>query len=650
MTRQEAAEEYGRALRQGQREMRDIAARHGQAHPVVLDQILEGKKSEGTQLLPVMDIPMDRIRGTVSAGRITAFTPSFRPLLEPNSEFGAKWINLCAAHLSSEGIREPIVCMEYLGDFYIQEGNKRVSVLRHFGAPRISAQVTRILPQRSQEPRILAYYEFLEFYRVSGIYDIQFRQPGQYDKLLAALGKDTQESWDDREQRQFRAYFQYFREAYTAHGGDYLATTPEEALLLWLKVHPFRDLGRMSAGELNKSLGALWDDVLAMGAQEPIRLETEPADNRGIISRLMNTSLDHVQVAFVHPLDSRTSIWVKGHEEGRLYLARVLGSKVTTRSYFQADTLEAAEKLLDQAVADGAQVVFTTATQLSRATLKAAVKYPKVRFLNCSVATPYSSIRTYYSRIYEGKFITGAIAGAMAQNDRIGYVGSEPIFGVPASINAFALGAQMTNPRAKIELLWSCQQGVSPVQQLVGSGIRVISNRDVLSQDQIYLQFGEYGTYQVEDNGKLTALASPCWVWGKFYEHVVRAILSGAYSGKDSHQAVNYWWGMSSGVIDVTLSDQLPQGLLHLADVLRQGLRTGTLDPFRRRIVAQDGTVKNDGQGTFTADQLLKMDWLCENVQGSIPEFHQILPVAQPIVRELGIYRDRIPAQREVSL
>ena len=51
---------------------------------------------------------------------------------------------------------------------------------------------------------------------------------------------------------------------------------------------------------------------------------------------------------------------------------------------------------------------------------------------------PYSTVRTYYSRIYEGKFITGAIAGAMADNNRIGYVGSYPIFGVPASINAFA--------------------------------------------------------------------------------------------------------------------------------------------------------------------------------------------------------------------
>ena len=68
---------------------------------------------------------------------------------------------------------------------------------------------------------------------------------------------------------------------------------------------------------------------------------------------------------------------------------------------------------------------------------------------------PFSSVRGYYCRAYEGKFITGAIAGAMTRTDEIGYIASYPILGVPASINAFALGAQMTNPEARIILRWS---------------------------------------------------------------------------------------------------------------------------------------------------------------------------------------------------
>ena len=59
----------------------------------------------------------------------------------------------------------------------------------------------------------------------------------------------------------------------------------------------------------------------------------------------------------------------------------------------------------------------------------------------------YAGLRTYYSRIYESKFITGAIAGAMARNDTIGYIANYPIFGVPAGINAFALGRADGQPQ-----------------------------------------------------------------------------------------------------------------------------------------------------------------------------------------------------------
>lgn len=251
--------------------------------------------------------------------------------------------------------------------------------------------------------------------------------------------------------------------------------------------------------------------------------------------------------------------------------------------------------------------------------------------------------------MFEGKYITGAIAGAMAQNDRIGYVASYPIMGVPASINAFALGAQLTNPRAKIELRWSCQPG-SPVQDFIRDGIRVISNRDVPTPDQLYLEFGEYGTYLVGENGAMTPLGSPCWLWGRFYENVVRSILSGAWDRGKTVEAVNYWWGMDSGAIDVKLSGKLPQGLHVLADMLRRNLQTGAISPFRQKIVAQGGVVIKEADRSFSPNELLHMDWLCENIIGSIPEFDEVLPFSQALVRELGIHRDSLPIEKEGSL
>ncbi len=651
MDRLEASQEYDRALRMGQKEIKDLTQKNLPITPAVLEDILGVAPTEQVIDIGFAEIPADRIVGTKTAGRISAFTPSFLPLLPADSEFGFKWINLCVAHLSDEGIREPIQCFEYLGDFYVQEGNKRVSVLRYFDAPLIPGNVLRVMPAMSDDPKVRAYYEFLEFYKGAKLYDIRFRTPGDYGKLLAYLGKELGEEWSERERKTFRAYFHYFKDAFEALHGESLDLLPEEALLLWLRVYPFQDLGKLSAGELKKALAAMWENMVAISQEEPVQMEIEPdtqgKPKGGLLSILLSSAPEHLEVAFIHQLNPEISAWTRGHAEGAAYLQQTLGEKVSVRNYYHADTPEQTEALLEQAVEAGADVVFTTTPKLSRATLKAAVKYPKVRFLNCSVYAPYSSIRTYYSRMYEAKFIAGALAGAMSENDWIGYVGDYPIFGVPASINAYALGAQMTNPRAKIVLRWSCQEG-NPVEEFVRSGIRVISNRDIPTPNQKYLEFGSYGTYLVEEDRSLRAIGSPCWMWGRFYEHVIRSVFNGVWErGKASYHAVNYWWGIDSGVIDIKVAENLPEGLRVLVDMLRKGIQRRTLDPFRRRIVAQDGTVKNTGDRTLAPEELLHMDWLCDNVEGCIPEFDQIQPFAQDMVRELGVYRDRIPMEKE---
>ena len=133
---QVAMEEYIAALKAGQKEARELAAAGKDPNPAVLDEILPEGGCDAVQDLGLLEIPSRRIVGVKSAGRITAFTATFHPLLDRNTEFAGKWISLCEAHLGDVGIRDPIECFEYLGNFYVQEGNKRVSVLRHFGAPR----------------------------------------------------------------------------------------------------------------------------------------------------------------------------------------------------------------------------------------------------------------------------------------------------------------------------------------------------------------------------------------------------------------------------------------------------------------------------------------------------------------------------------
>ena len=103
-------------------------------------------------------------------------------------------------------------------------------------------------------------------------------------------------------------------------------------------------------------------------------------------------------------------------------------------------------------------IIFGIAPQMMNASLKVALEHPEVTILNCSLNKSHRYIRTYYARMYEAKFISGMVAGAMAENDKIAYVADYPIYGMIANINAFALGASCVNPRAKVYLEWSTKK------------------------------------------------------------------------------------------------------------------------------------------------------------------------------------------------
>ncbi len=642
MIQENIRDEYTKAMRRGLKEYSDRSAAGLVPYPDVLDEIVPDIPLHTIQDLSVIEIPVEKITGTRTAGRISALSAGFYPLLDIESEFAIKWMALCRAHLSDTGIREPIDCYEYMGNFYVQEGNKRVSVLRWFGAATIPGRVRRILPHSFDTPEAQAYSEFLEFYRAARLYDVQFRKPGSYAKLLSALGKAPGEIWSDTERRTFSSRFHYFKDALASALSSKVPYSPEEALLLWLQVYSYEQLGEFTPKELRKTLSELRGDVQTFTEAAP-SLRTQPeAEKNSLLGRIIGTGPHHLNVAFLYTRDPETSTWTRGHLLGAEQMASAMGGKVTMRTYLHADTPEETDALLTQAVADGAELVFTTAPPHLQSTLRAAVKHPSVRFLNCSAGTQLSSVRSYYCRTYEGKFITGVIAGAMAENNRVGYVGSYPILGVPASINAFALGVRMTNPRARVELEWSCLPG-DPVKKLKEKGIRVISNRDIPANELQYMERGDYGTFRIDGSGLLLPLASPCWMWGTLYKTIVGSVFSGSWTEtKTSPEAINYWWGISSGAIEVAISDRVPAGVRALADTLISQLGKGELDIFSQKIVTQDGRMINDGTGSLDSRALLEMDWLCDIVDGRIPEYEELLPMSRPLVRELGVFRDRI--------
>lgn len=646
MNRLDAIEQYNHALKLGQKYYKDALAKGISPYPAVLDDILDEKNIVSRAELGVINIPSELIAGTRSSGRTTALAGNFMPLLDYETEFGSKWVNLCSAHLSDEGIRDPIRCYEYLGKFYIEEGNKRASVLMSYGAPLIPAYVTRLVPEYSEEHSIQLYYAFMQFYALSGQYGVNFVHTGDYARLQAKLGMEAEHIWDEREKSSFSAGFSHFRRAFDAVNTAGIDVTPAQALLQWLEVFSFAEIKSLPQNQIAKKLTALWPDICALEDTARKKVVTEPSEKeKGLLSKIFTAvSPDHINAAFIYAYPVETSSWTYAHDKGREYLEKTLGKKINIKIYqaYSRDYFEQMEK----AVEDGAQVIFATTPPMIEACRKIAALHPGLRVLNCALAAPYAGIRLYYSRIYECKFIAGAIAGAMADGDIIGYIANYPIYGVPAEINAFALGARMVKPRIKVKLCWSCLPG-DPLQELKSSGISVISNRNAASPANKHHAL-EWGTY-IHHDTSILPLAAPCWDWGRFYEQVIQGIFNGSYTLNQSDKAVNLWWGMRSGTVDIQLSDALPSGVRTLAGILRDGIIAGTIDPFLTGIRDQAGSVRCDGKNALAIEDIMKMDWLCDIVDGRIPDYSEIEEKSRETVRLLGLHHFAIAPEKEES-
>ena len=61
--------------------------------------------------------------------------------------------------------------------------------------------------------------------------------------------------------------------------------------------------------------------------------------------------------------------------------------------------------------------------------------------------------------------------------------------------------------------------------------------------------------------------------------------------------------------------------------------------PFTGTLRRQDGQVLHRGRDSLPAEEILTMDWLSENVVGSLPAFETLTPRAQELVRLQGVGR-----------
>ena len=195
----------------------------------------------------------------------------------------------------------------------------------------------------------------------------------------------------------------------------------------------------------------------------------------------------------------------------------------------------------------------------------------------------------------------------------------------------------MVNPRATVQLEWSSVDGVEgATQRLRNQGIYLIS-----SQDMAKLEGGDrssFGLYQIDGQGR-KVLAMPVWQWGVYYETIIRSVLNRTLQSEyeESSKALNYYWGMSAGVVELICSSTLPESSRKLAELLQSAICSGICNPFRGPLHTQDGRVI-DGVGHFLSlEQIINMDWLVDNVIGALPPYEALTDEAKTTVDIVGV-------------
>lgn len=716
-------QDYSKAKKLGERAFRHAVVRGKYPYLPALEEMVEGIDRFPQINLGLAEIPLDLVAGTLTGGRQNSFAPNFMPLMAENTEFAVKWSSLYDAQVE-EGIRDPVKAYEFLNHFYVEEGNKRVSVLRFVGAVTILANVIRIRPPKDESVQSRIYYEYLDFYKVTHMFEITFSAPGRYARLAELLGQNLVDPWPEELLEKLKASVTAFRDVYRSKGGEKLSITMGDALLIYVELYDLDSLLTEGTSEIEKRLARLWREFAAASSPEGIALienrteaarpEEKPhilkaaklvgdtvegtyaagvagaaqlagavagaaAGLTGGVGAAKSTAqatqkavrttlgvsegqisgplpsmqkkyspLHPLKAAFIYEKDPERSGWAYGHELGRSHLKETFGSLVETMRFENCVDEESIKEAFETVKSEGCDVVFITAPSLIRPALLFALDNPRIKVLGCGFNQTTQAVRFYYGKMYEAKFLLGALAASLTDDHRIGYAAGIRDEAAVSSVNAFALGAQLVDPYCRIELYWTGDytgggiEDVSDAQKTGCSAGGNIQNKDgseiykkaapgkrgihVFSDlDMIRLKDGErrYGLYLEEEDGSFLRLAAPIWNWGIFYEIAVRRILEGTYDDVPDRQkdrAVNYWLGLDSGIIDIILSDSLPKPSYRLVELLKKAIEDNRVSPFEGELRAQDGSLKGAAGKTLTNAEIMSMDWLAENVDGALPK------------------------------
>lgn len=315
--------------------------------------------------------------------------------------------------------------------------------------------------------------------------------------------------------------------------------------------------------------------------------------------------------------------WSYQHDQGRKAVEKALGDKVET-TYVESVSEADAERPIEQLARTGHKLIFTTSFGFMEPTLKVARRHPDVKFEHATGFKRAANVSTYAAKFYEGRYVSGQIAGRMSKSGVIGYVGAYPIPEVVSGINAFFLGARSVQPDIKLKVVWvnswyDPAKEADSAKALLDQGVDVITQHtDSPAPLQAAEARGRLGFGQASDmerfapKAQLTAIVDD---WSGYYVARVKAVLDSTWTSQDT------WGGLASGMVVMAPYRNMPDDIKAMAQTAEAAIKSGEVKPFKCPVVRQDGSpVECKGNGTLSDEQILGMNFYVKGIDDKLPQ------------------------------
>jgi simple sugar transport system substrate-binding protein len=335
-----------------------------------------------------------------------------------------------------------------------------------------------------------------------------------------------------------------------------------------------------------------------------------------------NAPATPLKAAFVYVTPVGQAGWTYQHEQGRLAMEKALGAAVKSTVVEAVPEGPDSERVMRDLAAQGHELIFATSFGYLEPALRVAADFPNAKFEHAGGYKTAANLNTYNARFYEGRWLAGYLAGKVSKRGSAGYVAGFPVPEVVQGINAFTLGMQAANPKARVKVLW-LNTWFDPAREreaalsLVNGGADVLTNHSgspavpqAAEEKGVHLIAYQSDMSRFAPHAQLAAVVSN---WGGYYTQVARAVMDQRW------KPAPVWGGIKDGMVALAaLNPSLPKALREEVMARQRALAQGQLSPFAGRLVDQDGRVRQD-QGVLDDAAIAHMDWFVHGVVGTLP-------------------------------